>query len=91
MSDPVWQRELARIYEAQWRHAFAARLRLAALFAHVAMRPVLAKPVLALMLRWPALLTLVAGWGGKTRCAADPGAIAIQNEFCDHAIRQQGA
>jgi len=91
LSDPVWQRELARIYAAQWRRAFAARLRLAAVFAHVAMRPVLAKPMLALVQRWPALLTLVAGWGGKTRCAADPAAIAIQNGFCDHAIRQQGA
>lgn len=91
LSDPVWQRELARIYAAQWRRAFAARLRLAAVFAHVAMRPMLAKPMLALVQRWPALLTLVAGWGGKTRCAADPAAIAIQNGFCDHAIRQQGA
>ena len=91
LSDPVWQRELARIYATKWRHAFAARLRLAALFAHVAMRPVLAKPALALMQRWPALLTLAAGWGGKTRCAADPAAIATQNGFCDHAIRQQGA
>lgn len=91
LSDPVWQRELARIYAAQWRRAFSARLRLAAVFAHVAMRPMLAKPMLALLQRWPALLTLVAGWGGKTRCAADPAAIAIQNGFCDHAIRQQGA
>ncbi len=91
LSDPVWQRELARIYATKWRHAFAARLRLAALFAHIAMRPVLAEPVLALMQRWPALLTLGAGWGGKTRCAADPAAIAIEDGFCDHAIRQQGA
>lgn len=91
LSDPLWQRELARIYASQWRRAFAARLRLAAVFAHVAMRPTLAKPMLALAQRWPALLTLVAGWGGKTRCVADPAAIAIQNGFCDHPIRQQGA
>ncbi len=91
LSDPVWQRELARVYASQWRLAFAARLRLAAVFAHVAMRPMLAKPMLALVQRWPALLTMLAGWGGKTRCAADPAAIALQNGFCDHAIRQQGA
>ena len=82
LSDPIWQRELARIYATQWRRAFAARLRLAAVFAHVAMRPMLAKPMLALVQRWPALLTLVADWGGKTRCAVDPAAIAIQNGFC---------
>ena len=90
LADPVWQRELARIYAAQWRLAFAPRLRLAAVFAHVAMRPVLAKPILALVQRWPALLTLLARWGGKTRCAAAPAAIAIQNGFCE-AITQQGA
>lgn len=90
-SDPAWQRELALVYAAQWRVAFAARLRLAAVLAHVAMRPMLAKPMLALLQRWPGLLTLGAGWGGKTRCAAAPAAIALQNEFCDHAMRQQRA
>lgn len=91
LSDPIWQRELARGYAAQWRVAFAARLRFAAVLAHVAMRPLLAKPMLALLQRWPALLTLAAAWGGKTRCAADPATIAIQNGFCDHAMRQQRA
>ncbi len=91
LSDPVWQRELARSYAAQWRLAFAARLRLAAVFGHVAMRPWLTKPMLVLLQRWPALLTLAAGWGGKARCAADPVAIDIQNGFCDHAMRQPGA
>lgn len=90
LSDPVWQREMARVYAAQWRVAFAARLRFAAVLAHLAMRPGLFKPVLALLRRWPALLTRAAAWGGKTRCAADPAAIAIQNTFCDHAMRQQG-
>jgi hypothetical protein len=91
LSDPVWQRELARIYAAQWRLAFAARLRLAAVFGHVAMRPWLTKPMVVLLQRWPALLTLAAGWGGKARCAVDPAAIDIQNGFCDHAMRQPGA
>lgn len=91
LSDPVWQREQVRMYAAQWRLAFASRLRLAAVLAHVAMRPRLAKPMLALVRRWPGLLTLGAGWGGKTRCAADPAAIAIQNGFCDPAMTQQRA
>jgi len=90
LSDPAWQRELARVYAAQWRVAFAARLRFAAVLAHLAMRPRLFKPVLALLQRWPTLLTRAAVWGGKTRCTADPAAIAIQNTFCDHAMRQQG-
>lgn len=91
LADPLWQREQMRRYAAQWRLAFAPRLRLAALLAHVAMRPRLAKPMLALLQRWPALLTLGAAWSGKTRCAVDPAAIANQSQFCDHAMRQQGA
>lgn len=91
LADPVWQREIARVYAAQWHDAFATRLRLAAVLAHGAMRPWLFKPVLALLQRWPALLTRAAVWGGKTRCAADPAAVARQNTFCKPAMRQQGA
>lgn len=81
LSDPAWQQELGRIYAAQWRCQFATRLRLAAIFAHLAMRPVLGGALIALVQRWPGLLTLGASWGGKTHCAADPAAIAIQNGF----------
>jgi len=91
LSDPVWQRERASRYAAQWRRAFAPRLRLAAVLAHVAMRPMLARPMLALLQRWPRLLTLGADWSGKTRCVADPAAIAIQNGFFDPAMTQQRA
>ena len=91
LADPLWQRQQARKYGAQWRLAFAPRLRLAAVLAHVAMRPLLAEPMLALVQRWPGLLTLGAAWGGKTRCAADPTAIAIQNQFCDPATTRQRA
>jgi len=91
LSDPVWQREMARVYAAQWHDAFATRLRLAAVLAHGAMRPWLLKPVLALLQRWPSLLTRAAAWGGKTRCVADPAAVAQQNTFCNPAMRQQGA
>ena len=90
LDDPAWQRALARRHAAQWRAHFATRLRLAAVLAHVAMRPRLIQAVLALLQRWPALLTRAATWGGKTRSAADPAAIAIPNTFSDHAMRQQG-
>lgn len=83
LSDPAWQRLQLRRYEARWRSSFATRLRLAAVLAHVAMRPALVRPMLALLQRWPGLLTLGASWGGKTRSAADLQAIAIQNGFCD--------
>ena len=91
LSNPLWQRERARVYAAQWRVAFATRLRLAAVLAHVAMRPKLATPMLALVQRWPQLLTLCANLGGKTRCAVDAAAIAVQSGFCDHPVRQQKA
>lgn len=91
LADPVWQRGQLIRYAAQWRLAFAPRLRFAAVLAHVAMRPMLVKPMLALIQRWPGLLTIGAAWGGKTRCAADPAAIASQNEFCDPTLTQQRA
>ncbi|WP_296446170.1 NAD(P)/FAD-dependent oxidoreductase [Rhodoferax sp. UBA5149] len=68
----VWQCEAGRRYAAQWRRQFEPRLRLAAAFANVAMRPAGAAPLLALARAWPGLLTLGARWGGKVRCAADP-------------------
>ena len=53
------------VYQAAWRAAFAPRLRLAALYAQVAMRPALARPALGVLRRWPTLLTHAAGWAGK--------------------------
>jgi hypothetical protein len=91
LSDPLWQREQLRRYAAQWRLAFAPRLRLAAVLAHVAMRPMFARPMLALLQRWPGLLTLGADWGGKTRCAVDSADIALQNGFCNPAMTPQRA
>jgi hypothetical protein len=86
LSDAVRQGELARRYAAQWQQAFAPRMRLAALFAHVAMRPRLAKPALALLQRWPKLLTWGASWGGKTRCVADPSAVTSHQAINHNAI-----
>jgi len=57
--------ELHRCYAAAWRRAFAPRLRLAAIYAHVAMRPRLAEPARALLRRWPTLLRGAAQLAGK--------------------------
>ncbi len=75
-SDARWQRKAARVYARDWRRSFAPRLRIAALFAHLAMRPC-ASALLATVVRcWPGLLTRGARWGGKVDCAADPAAFA---------------
>lgn len=75
LSDPSWQRPVHRRYAAEWRQHFAPRLRLAAAFAHIAMRPTLSSALLPLLNRWPALLTQGARWGGKVNCA--PGADTV--------------
>ncbi len=59
--------EIHRAYCSAWRSAFALRLRLAAIFAHVAMRPVLSLPVTRLLLNCPQLLTAAAHLAGKAR------------------------
>ncbi len=72
----VRQAQLQRQYIAAWRKAFAPRLRLAASFAHLAMRPRSAAVLMGLVTRWPSLLTQGARWGGKVRVAhsvATPG------------------
>jgi 2-polyprenyl-6-methoxyphenol hydroxylase-like FAD-dependent oxidoreductase len=64
-------KRLQDAYASAWRAAFASRLRLAALYAHVAMRPALAQPALGILRRRPTLLTSAAGWAGKARQSAD--------------------
>ena len=75
-SQALWQRKVAERYAAEWLRQFAPRLRLAAAFAQLAMRPKIASPFLALLRRWPSLLTQAARWGGKARCAVSPSTIA---------------
>ncbi|MGH8796535.1 MAG: hypothetical protein ACREXI_05720, partial [Caldimonas sp.] len=69
------QREIQARYVADWRRHFVPRLCLAAAFAHAAMRPPAALPLVALLGLWPALLTHGAKWGGKLRCAPDAATI----------------
>jgi flavin-dependent dehydrogenase len=64
--DVTWQRTVGQRYAADWQRQFAQRLRLASAFAHLAMRPAFASPLLALVRAWPGLLPLGAKWGGKT-------------------------
>jgi 2-polyprenyl-6-methoxyphenol hydroxylase-like FAD-dependent oxidoreductase len=68
------QAGLQHRYAAAWRKEFAPRLRLAAVFAHLAMRPRPAAALTQLVRVWPALLTQGARWGGKVRFVgpADP-------------------
>lgn len=67
------QAELQRRYATAWRKAFASRLRLAAVFAHLAMRPRSAAALMTLMRTWPGLLTRGARWGGKVRFTEPTG------------------
>ena len=75
-SHAVWQRRVSERYAAEWRKQFAPRLRLAAAFAQMAMRPEGTAPVLTLLSRWPSLLTRAARWAGKAHCAPGPATIA---------------
>jgi hypothetical protein len=62
------QERIARIYERDWGRAFRARIRLAALFAALAMRPA-ARALLPVLKAWPGLLTAGAVVGCKVRAA----------------------
>jgi 2-polyprenyl-6-methoxyphenol hydroxylase-like FAD-dependent oxidoreductase len=57
--------EIHQAYRSAWRCAFAARLRLAAVFAHIAMRPALSLPATGLLGNCPRVLTAAAHFAGK--------------------------
>ncbi len=63
---------LNRCYAHAWRQHFMPRLRLAAIFAHVTMRPMLSEPVTGVLRRWPRLLTAAARFTGKARNPIGP-------------------
>jgi flavin-dependent dehydrogenase len=64
LTDAVLQ-EVGRDYADAWLHWFAPRIRAAALFAQLAMRPTAVALLLPLLRLFPAALTLGAGWSGK--------------------------
>jgi 2-polyprenyl-6-methoxyphenol hydroxylase-like FAD-dependent oxidoreductase len=68
------QEDVARRYARDWRRAFGARLRWAALFAGLAVRP-RARALLPLLGRCPSLLTAAAVVGGKVRPAPSSAAL----------------
>jgi flavin-dependent dehydrogenase len=53
-------------YDADWRAGFTLRIRAAAAFAHLAMRPAAAGALLPVLKLFPPILTLGARWSGKT-------------------------
>jgi flavin-dependent dehydrogenase len=57
------------MYANAWRAAFVPRLRFAAAFSRIAMRPALSAPIGRVLLRWPDLLTTAARFAGKARPA----------------------
>jgi flavin-dependent dehydrogenase len=63
---------LQRCYAHTWRQHFLPRVRLAAIFAHVTMRPMLSEPVSGVLRQWPQLLTAAARFTGKARQPIDP-------------------
>jgi hypothetical protein len=65
-------------YVKDWRAAFCRRMRIANLFAQVAMRPMIARPVGMALQRWPALLTHAARLAGKARQSADQPRYSVE-------------
>ena len=63
----IVQAQLQRRYAQAWRKEFSLRLRVAAVFAHLAMRPDAAATLMHVVQAWPGLLTHGARWGGKVR------------------------
>lgn len=59
--------EVARRYRAEWNASFALRIRTAALFAHLAMRPGAVATLLPLLRAFPRIVTLGAQLSGKTK------------------------
>jgi flavin-dependent dehydrogenase len=65
---------LGRDYRVAWKTNFAPRIRAAACFAHLAMRPATANLILPLMKLFPQMLTLGARWSGKANPLVMPAA-----------------
>ncbi|NVO05350.1 MAG: FAD-dependent monooxygenase [Rhodoferax sp.] len=61
----AWQAPVARAYAAQWARLLRPRLRVAAVFARLALQRAAAPALMALLQAQPALLTRAARWGGK--------------------------
>lgn len=71
-----WHRAVRDRYAADWRQHFTRRLRLAAIIAHLMMRPRLVAMLLPVLRHRAAILGNLARWAGKVHCVLDPTAIA---------------
>jgi flavin-dependent dehydrogenase len=68
--------QVALDYATAWRVGFAARIRAAAAFAHIAQRPPAAAAPLMLLARFPVLLTFGARLSGKVTQVVPPSVAA---------------
>ncbi len=66
-----------REYERRWRLRFTRRLRIAAAFAHLAMRPAASAVAWPVVRAWPGLLTHGARWSGKTRFVPEASPLVV--------------
>jgi flavin-dependent dehydrogenase len=70
------QQAIAKIgatYAREWKAAFVLRIRAAAAFAQIAIRPNVATLCLPLLKRFPNILTIGARFSGKTKFVATAG------------------
>jgi flavin-dependent dehydrogenase len=65
---------MADLYRSAWRRSFAGRIRTAAVFSNLAMRPTAASALLPVLRRWPRLLSVGARLGGKVSCTVNADA-----------------
>ncbi len=79
LCDATLHRRMLKSYAQEWRSRFTRRHHLAALFAHVAMRPALVRLALPLLRAWPETMTQAARWSDKaTRPSFLPQSPATQ-------------
>jgi flavin-dependent dehydrogenase len=67
--------EIGAAYSRDWKSSFSLRLRAAAIFAHLTMRPAIAALCLPLLEQFPRILTLGAHLSGKSAQLADTGSL----------------
>jgi 2-polyprenyl-6-methoxyphenol hydroxylase-like FAD-dependent oxidoreductase len=84
------QRLIQSRYEADWRRLFARRLRLASVFAHLAMRPFIFVPGLPWIRHLAPLLRHAAQLSGKVQAALDPATVASLAAGTRHAVHSSG-
>ncbi len=77
---------IAANYGLAWKRSFAGRIRAAAVFSHMAMRPASARVLLPVLRRWPRLLGVAARVGGKIRCAVNADAVQLQPPAANAAL-----